>query len=77
MVHISDSPILSYARASIPRVLELKPSQLNKNETGLNFNPVLIFLASNDFGLSCSELVAKTETIHDVLVYTVVRTFHV
>ena len=34
MVHISDSPILSYARASLPKVLELKTSLLNKNATG-------------------------------------------
>ena len=59
MVHISDSPILSYARASIPRVLELKPSQLNKNETGLNFNPVLIIFACNDFGLSVVNALRK------------------
>ena len=52
MVHISDSPILSYARASVPRVLELKPSQLNKNETGLNIEPVFIFFSCNDLGLS-------------------------
>ena len=40
MVHISDSPILSYARASVPKGLELKTSLLNNTETGLCWNNI-------------------------------------